>query len=91
MSYGSEKDNRAPTFDMDLSDFFDSNGDPISYEAARQYFEQDSSQKYVVKHFALSKKTIMVSVVEHAMVAAPHNPMQKYLFFGYFNYFLYFS
>lgn len=45
VSVGSEKGNRAPTFDMDLSDFVNSNGDPISYEAARQYFEQDSSQK----------------------------------------------
>lgn len=31
---------------MDLSDFMDSNGGPISYEAARQYFEQDLSQKW---------------------------------------------
>jgi hypothetical protein len=45
VSFDSDKGNRAPTFDMDLSDFVDSNGDPISYEAARQYFEQDASQK----------------------------------------------
>lgn len=73
MSYGSEKDNRAPTFDMDLSDFVDSNGDPISYEAARQYFEQDSSQKYVAKHFPLSR--------------AHYNGHSAYNFFGNVNIF----
>ncbi|KAG0616552.1 hypothetical protein M758_5G124600 [Ceratodon purpureus] len=46
VSFGSDMVNRAPTFDMDLSDFLDSNGDPISYEAARQYFKQDTSQKW---------------------------------------------
>lgn len=44
VSFGSELSNRAPTFDMDLSDFMD--GDkPISYEKARDFFCQDPSQK----------------------------------------------
>lgn len=45
VSFGSDRVNRAPTFDMDISDFYDSNGEPISYEAAHKYFEQDASQK----------------------------------------------
>lgn len=45
MSYGSELSNRAPTFDMDLSDFMD--GDKsMSYEKARKYFAQDPAQKW---------------------------------------------
>jgi hypothetical protein len=44
VSFGSELSNRAPTFDMDLSDFMD--GDkPISYDKAKEYFSQDPSQK----------------------------------------------
>ncbi|BBM97512.1 hypothetical protein Mp_1g06320 [Marchantia polymorpha subsp. ruderalis] len=46
VSFGSELANRAPTFDMDVSDFFDAQGKPISYEAARAYFEQDPSRKW---------------------------------------------
>lgn len=45
VSYGSELGNRAPTFDMDLSDFMDG-GKPISYEKARKYFAQDPAQKW---------------------------------------------
>ena len=46
VSFGSELSNRAPTFDMDLSDFME--GDqPISYEKAFDYFARDPSQKYV--------------------------------------------
>lgn len=44
VSFGSELSNRAPTFDMDLSDFVEG-GRPISYEKARQYFARDPSQK----------------------------------------------
>jgi L-arabinokinase len=44
ISYGSELSNRAPTFDMDLSDFMD--GDkPISYDKAKAYFFLDPSEK----------------------------------------------
>jgi len=52
VSYGSELGNRAPTFDMDLSDFMDG-GKPISYEKARKYFAQDPAQKSVtlMHHF----------------------------------------
>ncbi|KAJ7521489.1 hypothetical protein O6H91_19G056700 [Diphasiastrum complanatum] len=46
VSFGSELTNRAPTFDMDIADFLDENGEPISYVAARKYFSQDSSQKW---------------------------------------------
>uniref|UniRef100_A0A0A0KZ62 L-arabinokinase n=1 Tax=Cucumis sativus TaxID=3659 RepID=A0A0A0KZ62_CUCSA len=45
VSYGSELSNRAPTFDMDLSDFMDGEG-PMSYEKARKYFAQDPAQKW---------------------------------------------
>ncbi|GJN18976.1 hypothetical protein PR202_gb06199 [Eleusine coracana subsp. coracana] len=45
VSFGSELSNRAPTFDMDLSDFMD--GDkPISYDKAKDYFSRDPSQKW---------------------------------------------
>ncbi|KAJ1255603.1 hypothetical protein BS78_K183500 [Paspalum vaginatum] len=45
VSFGSELSNRAPTFDMDLSDFMD--GDkPISYDQAKEYFSLDPSQKW---------------------------------------------
>ncbi|KAK7260752.1 hypothetical protein RIF29_27049 [Crotalaria pallida] len=46
VSYGSELGNRGPTFDMDLSDFMDEEGKPISYEEAKKYFAQDPSQKW---------------------------------------------
>uniref|UniRef100_A0A0A0LGT8 L-arabinokinase n=1 Tax=Cucumis sativus TaxID=3659 RepID=A0A0A0LGT8_CUCSA len=45
VSYGSELSNRAPTFDMNLSDFMDG-GKPISYENARKYFSKDTAQKW---------------------------------------------
>lgn len=45
VSFGSELSNRAPTFDMDLSDFMDGE-QPISYEKAYRYFSQDPSQKW---------------------------------------------
>jgi L-arabinokinase len=45
VSYGSELSNRAPTFDMDISDFMD--GDqPISYEKAKSFFAKDPAQKW---------------------------------------------
>ncbi|KAJ1260746.1 hypothetical protein BS78_10G255900 [Paspalum vaginatum] len=45
VSFGSELSNRAPTFDMDLSDLMDGEK-PISYERAREFFSQDPSQKW---------------------------------------------
>lgn len=46
VSLGSDLSNRAPTFDMDLSDMM--NGEqPISYEEACKYFAQDPSQRSV--------------------------------------------
>ncbi|XP_052620292.1 L-arabinokinase [Lactuca sativa] len=45
VSYGSELSNRGPTFDMDISDFMDG-GKPISYEKAKHYFSQDTSQRW---------------------------------------------
>ena len=44
VSFGSELSNRAPIFDMDLSDFMDGKK-PISYEKAREIFCQNPSQK----------------------------------------------
>ncbi|XP_047325934.1 L-arabinokinase [Impatiens glandulifera] len=59
VSYGSELSNRSPTFDMDLSDFLE-DGKPISYKKARQYFAQDSSQKWA----AYVAGTILVLMTE---------------------------
>ncbi|KAJ0985195.1 hypothetical protein J5N97_003551 [Dioscorea zingiberensis] len=59
VSFGSELSNRAPTFDMDLSDFFD--GDkPVSYEVAYKYFSQDPSQKWA----SYVAGTILVLMIE---------------------------
>jgi L-arabinokinase len=44
VSFGSELSNRAPTFDMRLSDFMDGEK-PIPYEKAREFFCQNPSQK----------------------------------------------
>jgi L-arabinokinase len=44
VSFGSELSSRAPTFDMDLSDFLDGEK-PISYEKARKFFCQNPFQK----------------------------------------------
>ncbi|XP_006401380.2 L-arabinokinase [Eutrema salsugineum] len=46
VSFGSELSNRGPTFDMDLSDFMEEDGKPISYEKAYHYFSRDPSQKW---------------------------------------------
>ncbi|CAD6248117.1 unnamed protein product [Miscanthus lutarioriparius] len=45
VSFGSELSNRAPTFDMDLSDFMDGEK-PMSYDKAKEYFSRDPSQKW---------------------------------------------
>ncbi|RLN34528.1 remorin [Panicum miliaceum] len=45
VSFGSELSNRAPMFDMNLSDFMD-DGKPISYDKAKEYFSLDPSQKW---------------------------------------------
>ncbi|KAG2315235.1 hypothetical protein Bca52824_018357 [Brassica carinata] len=57
--YGSEISNRAPTFDMDLSDFMDGD-EPISYEKARKFFAQDPAQKWA----AYVAGTILVLMTE---------------------------
>ncbi|TXG62399.1 hypothetical protein EZV62_013762 [Acer yangbiense] len=59
VSYGSELSNRAPTFDMDLSDFLEG-GKPISYQEAQKYFAQDPSQKWA----AYIAGTILVLMTE---------------------------
>ncbi|CAD5324717.1 unnamed protein product [Arabidopsis thaliana] len=46
VSFGSELSNRGPTFDMDLSDFMEEDGKPISYDKAYHYFSRDPSQKW---------------------------------------------
>ncbi|PKA51422.1 L-arabinokinase [Apostasia shenzhenica] len=59
VSFGSELSNRAPTFDMDISDFLE--GDkPISYEKAYRYFAQDPSQRWA----AYVAGTILVLMTE---------------------------
>ncbi|PKA65818.1 L-arabinokinase [Apostasia shenzhenica] len=59
VSFGSELNNRAPTFDMDLLDFLDG-GQPISYEEACRYFAKDPSQKWA----AYVAGTILVLMTE---------------------------
>ncbi|KAK8954637.1 L-arabinokinase [Platanthera zijinensis] len=59
VSFGSELSNRAPTFDMNLSDFMDGE-QPISYEKAYKYFAQDPSQKWA----AYVAGTILVLMTE---------------------------
>ncbi|XP_038983785.1 L-arabinokinase-like isoform X2 [Phoenix dactylifera] len=59
VSFGSELSNRAPTFDMDLSDLMDGER-PISYEKAHKYFAQDPSQKWA----AYIAGTILVLMTE---------------------------
>eukprot|EP00884_Botryococcus_braunii_P005960 jgi/Botrbrau1/15365/Bobra.0304s0006.1 len=41
VSFQADSTNRGPAFDMDLADFLDEEGKPISYEAARIYFAHD--------------------------------------------------
>ncbi|KAH6798543.1 arabinose kinase [Perilla frutescens var. frutescens] len=59
VSFGSELSNRAPTFDMDLSEFVE-DGRPISYKKAQHYFAQDPSQKWA----AYVAGTILVLMTE---------------------------
>ncbi|KAK3131212.1 hypothetical protein QOZ80_6BG0503530 [Eleusine coracana subsp. coracana] len=59
VSFGSESSNRAPTFDMDLSDFMDGEK-PISYTKAREFFCRDPSQKWA----AYVAGTILVLMTE---------------------------
>ncbi|GJM97518.1 hypothetical protein PR202_ga14450 [Eleusine coracana subsp. coracana] len=59
VSFGSESSNRAPTFDMDLSDFMDGEK-PISYAKAREFFCRDPSQKWA----AYVAGTILVLMTE---------------------------
>ncbi|KAG2614045.1 hypothetical protein PVAP13_4KG375902 [Panicum virgatum] len=59
VSFGSELSNRAPTFDMGLSDFMDGEK-PISYEKAREFFCQNPSQKWA----AYVAGTILVLMTE---------------------------
>lgn len=46
VSFGAELCNRAPTFDMDIAEFLDPEGNPITYDKARAFFERDPSQKW---------------------------------------------
>ncbi|KAL2652701.1 hypothetical protein R1flu_020829 [Riccia fluitans] len=63
VSFGSDLSNRAPTFDMDFSDFMDAEGKPISYQAAHKYFEQDPSRKWA----AYVAGTILVLIRERGV------------------------
>lgn len=46
VSLGAELCNRAPTFDMDIAEFLDADGKPITYEEGRSFFARDPSQKW---------------------------------------------
>eukprot|EP00850_Spirogloea_muscicola_P015467 SM000118S25610 [mRNA] locus=s118:402012:411493:+ [translate_table: standard] len=46
VSFGADQANRAPSFDMNLLEFLDETGDPITYAAARKYFNQDPSRRW---------------------------------------------
>ncbi|TVU07715.1 hypothetical protein EJB05_41081 [Eragrostis curvula] len=59
VSFGSESSNRAPTFDMDLSDLMDGEN-PISYEKARDFFCRDPSERWA----AYIAGTILVLMTE---------------------------
>ncbi|KAJ3696276.1 hypothetical protein LUZ60_001653 [Juncus effusus] len=60
VSFGSELSNRAPTFDMDLSDLMEGGDQPISYHKANKFFSQDPSQKWA----AYVAGTILVLMTE---------------------------
>lgn len=63
VSLGAELCNRSPTFDMDIADFLDGDGKPITYEEGRSYFARDSSQKWA----AYVAGTILVLMREKGM------------------------
>eukprot|EP00850_Spirogloea_muscicola_P015687 SM000122S25794 [mRNA] locus=s122:376915:386453:+ [translate_table: standard] len=46
VSFGADQANRAPSFDMNLLEFLDETGDPITYATARKYFNQDPSRRW---------------------------------------------
>eukprot|EP00850_Spirogloea_muscicola_P019500 SM000192S04895 [mRNA] locus=s192:52862:62216:+ [translate_table: standard] len=46
VSFGADQANRAPSFDMNLLEFLDETGDPITYATAREYFNQDPSRRW---------------------------------------------
>ncbi|GAQ77636.1 galactokinase [Klebsormidium nitens] len=47
VSFGADKTNRSPTFDLDLADLLDpATGQPLEYAAARALFERDPSQRW---------------------------------------------
>ncbi|KAK3244659.1 hypothetical protein CYMTET_45737, partial [Cymbomonas tetramitiformis] len=47
VSFGADATNRAPAFDMDLSDFLEPlTGEPITYSQAREYFAADVSRSW---------------------------------------------
>ncbi|CAL9110946.1 unnamed protein product [Musa textilis] len=59
VSFGSELSNRAPTFDMDLTELMDGE-QPMSYENACKFFSQDPSQKWA----AYVAGTVLVLMTE---------------------------
>lgn len=72
--------NRAPTFDMDLSDLMD--GDqPISYEKAKLFFAQDPSQKYVTLSTHVSFGSFNSSVSNEVYVIGGQHILQAAFLF----------
>ena len=45
VSFHADDTNRGPTFDMELSDLLQPDGSPISYKAAKVYFQQDPAHR----------------------------------------------
>ena len=45
VSFHADDTNRGPTFDVELSDLLQPDGSPISYRAARAYFQQDPAHR----------------------------------------------
>lgn len=48
VSFGADRANRGPAFDMDLPELLTPEGGPIAYEDARAYFHADPAHRHVM-------------------------------------------
>ena len=46
VSFGADRANRGPAFDMDLLELLTPDGGPIAYEDARAYFRADPAHRH---------------------------------------------
>ena len=64
VSFGADRANRGPAFDMDLPELLTPDGGPIAYEDARAYFHADPAHRHALvlhRHAAhLSDKPMTV-------------------------------